>query len=398
MRRDLVSFALKRLWSVVLLHYRLCTIVGILFVVLAATGIPRITIRTDPFRLFQERTPEFKDVEFVQKYLGPIKTVDLFVEAEENAFKRTETWRRIRRLEERIKEIPGVGATDSVLPVLRHLHGLITDSDTATERLFSKPGVIQELLLVTSLSTEGKRVLRMYLDETFSRMRLSIGIKHVGGHTIPDILRQVRQAAHSEIEGVGSFAVVGVLSTYALQVADLARSQTLSLILALFVITILMIMQFRSLTLGMLSLIPNFVPLAAILGVMGWLGIGLDVITVFAATVTIGLSVDDTIHFLTHLKRAIRASGDIGDLQDCMTNAYATTARALVSTSAVLLFAFITLVLSPFRPVASGGILLSVGVLAAIIGDLVFMPSVILSFPPVGNAIRDRIVRRADPA
>ena len=172
------------------------------------------------------------------------------------------------------------------------------------------------------------------------------------------------------------------------RVSQLAVAQAISLVLALTLITSLMALQFRSLTLGLLSLIPNFLPIAVIFGVMGWFGIALDTMTIFAATVSIGLSVDDTIHYVTQLKREMGSGSTFPGVRECLSRTHDITSRALISTSTVLVFGFLSLLLSPFRPVAWLGVLLSCGVTAALVGDLVFMPSVILSFSPVRKMLR----------
>jgi predicted RND superfamily exporter protein len=161
--------------------------------------------------------------------------------------------------------------------------------------------------------------------------------------------------------------------------------------IALSVITMLMIIQLRSFTLGLLSLIPNVLPIACIFGLMAWLGISLNSMTIFAATAAIGLAVDDTIHYLTQLRRELSGPERKHNIEKSLKKAYETTARALISTSVVLFFGFLTLLLSPFRPLASFGVLLSSGILVALIGDLVVMPAVILSFPWIKRTLEEQM-------
>ncbi|NTV84942.1 MAG: RND family transporter, partial [Bacteroidales bacterium] len=98
------------------------------------------------------------------------------------------------------------------------------------------------------------------------------------------------------MRGYGKVTVTGDLVVFEAQASEIVSSQTYSLLLAILYMTILLAIQFRSLTLGLISLFPQILPQAVIFGMMGWFGISLDSVTVFAASVSIGLTVDNTVH------------------------------------------------------------------------------------------------------
>jgi predicted RND superfamily exporter protein len=185
--------------------------------------------------------------------------------------------------------------------------------------------------------------------------------------------------------------VTGDLTVFAGQTAALITDQVESMILAAVIITVLMIIQMGSPLLGLISLIPNIPPVAAVFGIMGWFGISLDGVTVFAATVAIGLAVDNTIHFLTQLKREIRFSQGQG-IEQCVARAYRLTAKQMASWSTVTLLGFLALSVSPFRPVVLFGILGSSAILLGLFGDLMFIQSLILA----SSSIRNTITRLID--
>jgi hypothetical protein len=166
-------------------------------------------------------------------------------------------------------------------------------------------------------------------------------------------------------------------------------SQLYSLVLAFVAITALLMIHLRSAVLGLISLIPNVFPVITILGVMGWLGISLDTVTVFCAAVALGLAVDDTVHFLKQLRNELKSRGHEQTFEQSVHRAYEITAKAMVSTSTVLFFGFIMLLLSPFRPVNSFGVLSSVAIVAALFGDVLFLPSILLS----SNFVRRVVLR-----
>jgi predicted RND superfamily exporter protein len=126
---------------------------------------------------------------------------------------------------------------------------------------------------------------------------------------------------------------------------------------------------------------------AAVFGIMGYFGIPLDGVTVFAATVSIGLAVDNTIHFVAQLKREIKLNPELG-VQDCVFRAYSLAAKPMASWSIVTLLGFLALLVTPFQAAVYFGILVSSAVLMGIFGDLVFMQSIILTSSAVQRLIK----------
>jgi len=180
--------------------------------------------------------------------------------------------------------------------------------------------------------------------------------------------------------------VTGDLAVFAGQTSDLIRDQIHSMAIAAVVITVLMMIQMGSVVLGLISLIPNIPPLAAVFGMMGWFGISLDGVTVFAATVVLGLAVDNTIHFLTQLKREIKFHPEIG-VEACVRKAYRLTAKQILSWSTVILMGFLALAVSPFRPVVLFGLLGGVAISMGLFGDLIFIQSLILASARIRESI-----------
>jgi predicted RND superfamily exporter protein len=386
MDRDGVAVAFGRMEHFVFSHPRLCVGIGFLIMAMMVVGVPRIRSETQILRMLTDSTKEVQDIHFVEKNLTPIHTLELLVEGGSEAFKKPAVWTKVRLLEQRLKEIPEVVRTESLLSVLEYFQGAVSDPGTSSEKLFTDPDLVPQLLAVMSFGN-GSDILKRYVDDQFGKIRISVRIRNSPSTPVGVTIKKVRSAANEVFAGLGYLTLTGGIAMFHAQGSELVRAQIISLILALSCITLLLIVQFRSLLLGLLSLIPNTLPLAVIFGLMGWFGIPLDNVTIFAATISIGLSVDDTIHYLTQLQREIRSHGPARTVETCLTDAYGVTGKALISTSAVLFFGFLVLLWSPFQPVISFGVLGSSAILAALFGDLVFMPSIILSFSPIRKLV-----------
>jgi uncharacterized protein len=351
-------------------------------------SIPLVRSDTQILRLLSASTQEIKDLRFVDEQLTAVHSLELVIEAQKGTFKNPDAWKQVADLNERLQEIPDVVGVDSFLPLLEYLQSMMGNSNGPEGNLFSNPILLPQLLMLTSLSDEGRRLTSRYLDDGSGRLHISVRIKNSPSVPITNTIEALRSTAESVMKEHGRVTVTGDISVFAAQGSALVRSQIRSLGLAFLLITGLLMVNLRSIRLGLVSLIPNIPPVALIFGIMGWTGISLDSVTVFAASVALGLAVDDTVHFLTQLKLEMGAQRENGSIELCVHRAFDVTAKAMLSTSAVLFFGFLVLVISPFSPVVSFGILGAASVLTALLADVIFMPSVVLASPIVRNLLK----------
>ena len=315
------------------------------------------------------------------------------MKAEDNAFKKASTWEKVSELEQRLKEIPEVVCVDSFLPLLAYLKNLVGNKSGDLGELFTKPDLIPQLLVLTTLSPDGNRLTRRYISSDYDQLHVSVRIKNSATVPIGQTIESIRSTSDSVMNGTARTVVTGDLAVVADQASDLIDDQIKSMFLAAIIISVVMILQMGSVLVGLISLIPNIPPVAAVFGIMGWFGISLDSITVFAATVAIGLAVDNTIHYLTQLKREIEWNPEQG-MEQCVRQAYRLTAKQISSWSVVTLFGFLALTVSPFRPVVCFGILGCSSILLGLYGDLIFMQSLILSSATIRKGVRRLIDKR----
>ncbi len=387
---DWADVVLEKIEKAIFRYHRLFVGIGIAITAILFAGAPMIHSDLQILRMLSDSTTVVRDINFVEKKLSPVTSVELMVEAKDsNAFKKPAVWKKVKELQERLHEIPEVFDIDSFLPVLEYLNNVVGSSKSQA-KLFEDPGLIPQLIMLNSLSPDGERIARRYLNSDLDTLHISVRITNSPSVPIEETINRIRTTADSVMKGVAKVAVTGDIAVVAQQASDLIRDQIRSMFLAAAIITILMMLQMNSSLLGLICLLPNIPPVAAAFGIMGWFGISLDNVTVFAATVAIGLAADNTIHYLTQLKREIRLKPDQG-MEECVRRAYRLTAKQIGSWSVVTLFAFMALTLSPFRPVMFFGILGCSSILLSLFGDLIFMQSLILSSKMIRNTIRKRI-------
>ncbi len=149
------------------------------------------------------------------------------------------------------------------------------------------------------------------------------------------------------------------------------KTMMLSLTFIMLVIMVLIMVLFKSVSLGFISLIPNMLPLIIIMGVVGWFNMGLSVTISIVFTIVFGIAVDDTIHFLSRYR--IEKAKGISNL-DVVENCIKTTGSAISLTTIILIAGFGTLLFSDFRANFTTGLLVSIGLLVAVLCDLFLFP------------------------
>lgn len=160
---------------------------------------------------------------------------------------------------------------------------------------------------------------------------------------------------------------------------NLKTSQIRSIFLSFFLIFIMMLIMCKNLKLAIIGMIPNIFPIITTLGVMGWLNIPLNETTIMISAVTLGIAVDDTVHFLTWYIRNTQPGVTI---RQALLKAFKTVGKPIIITTILLSASFSVLLLGSFKPVQTYGILTAFSLLMALIADLFLLPVLILIFKP----------------
>ena len=175
--------------------------------------------------------------------------------------------------------------------------------------------------------------------------------------------------------------VTGILVLYNNVLQSLFESQILTLGTVMFAILFMFIFLFRSIKIAIICIIPNAIAAAFVLGVMGWLGIPLDIMTITIAAISVGIGVDNTIHYMHRFRREFHR---IGKYRETMFFCHNSIGRAMYYTSMTIVAGFSILVLSNFIPTIVFGLLTSLAMLVALIGSLTLLPQLLITFRPLG--------------
>jgi len=385
--RDWLDRVLGKIEHRIFNHYRIIVAIGFAFTVFLFAGTPLIRSDIQIMRMLSPSTPEIQDLKFVESNLTKANSVELMLEAEPNAFKKAATWKKVWELDKKLQHIPEVVSTDSFLPLIGYIQNLVNPTPQSYESLFSKPETVPQILHSIYLTSEGRRVGQRFISENYDLSRMSVRIKNSPEVPLGNTIAEIQKVADSVMTGVARPVVTGDLAVYEGQTSQLVHDQIESMFSAAIIITVLMMIQMESVVLGLICLLPNIPAVAAVFGIMGWCGVSLDGVTVFAATVSLGMADDNTIHYLTQLKREIMLYPD-RKMEECVRTAYRLTAKQISSYATISLMGFLALAVSPFRPVVLFGMLGFISISTGLFGDLIWLQSLILSSKRVRSTIR----------
>ena len=370
-------------------HYNLFTVVGICLAVVFFAGAPLIETDSQYSQLLGESSKEIRDIRFAENNLTAVHSVELMLESGNNAFKVPATWKKVSELEKRLKEIPDVVNVDSFFSALQYGQRIM-GNPSEPEELFENPQLIPELFFLASSNLEGNRRLRGYTDEDFNNLHISIRVRNTSSGSLVKTINRIQSTADSVMKGLAKPTVTGELVVTAMQGYDLVRSQILAVILALGIIMIVMMIYMGAPFFGFISLIPGLPRIAVVFGMMGWFGITLNIMTVFAATIAVALAANNTIQFLAQLRREVSINPGLSTEQ-CIFNAYGLAARPIIAWSVVTALGFLALAATPYWAAKCFGILVSSAVVMGTFGDLIFMQALLLAFPGLRRLTRRKI-------
>ncbi|MCL6504084.1 MAG: MMPL family transporter [Pirellulales bacterium] len=354
----------------------------------AAAGIAgawRLDIETDFTRNFRAASPVARSYRFVEERLGGAGAWEIMVPVPQGDL--SDFWARLERLQARLREAP--------------LGGRVEDShgQAAITQVLS-PLDVMGLLPLTPPRTDAELEKRLAL---LSRQFPLVGFLYGRDPQAPERLylrvmlrsheRQSAAAKRELIERVESVAaeqfaeaeVTGYFVLLAHLIESVVRDQWLTFAVASLGIGGMMLAAFRSWRLALTALVPNGLPVLLVMGILGWAQIPLNMGAAMIAAVSMGLSVDSSIHYLTAYRRAVAAGLNI---EQALLDGHLRAGRAMFFSTLALVAGFGALSASEFIPTIYFGVLVSVAMLGGLAGNLIVLPCLLrLWSPPLQPAI-----------
>ncbi len=390
-------------------HGRLIITVAVILTILSAMGIKRLVVENRFIDYFRQSTEIYKGMELIDQKLGGTTPLDLIIDfrkapstaktettpnssedmllndfgtpasATETAAAKYAAWftsyklGRIAKINNYLETLPQIGkvqSIDTLIKIATRLNGGISLDNYELSILFQKlPAKIKNLLVKPYVSVpDNETRITMRIVESNKNMSMSNLLKKIHHFLISDMKFKPDQIHFTNM-----------LVLYNNMLQSLFRSQILTIGAVFICILIMFIILFRSLSLAIIALLPNMLPAAMVLGLMGWINLPLDLMTITIASITIGIAVDDTIHYILRFKAEFTKDNDyIATMERC----HASIGKAMYYTSLTIVIGFSILVFSNFIPTIYFGLFTGFAMIAALLAALTLLPQIILMWKP----------------
>ena len=228
------------------------------------------------------------------------------------------------------------------------------------------------------------QVLRPHISDETDQIRMVARVKETTAdlernQLIMDIQKTLVEDFNFDDD---DFYFTGTFSLYNNLLQSLFSSQIKTIFTVFTIIFILFLIVFRSISIAVIAVIPNILPSLVILGLMGWAGIPLDIMTITIAAIAIGIGIDNAIHYISRFKSELLLDGDY---VSSMHRAHNSIGVSMFYTAATVAIGFLVLILSNFIPSIYFGIFMAIAMFSAVIVNLTLLPKLLIIFKPRMN-------------
>ncbi len=388
-------------------HERSIILVSMIVLVVSLVGISKLEVENCFIDYFKHTTEIYQGLKFIDQKLGGTTPLDVILE-----FKEEQNEKKIKTSDSNESQDIFDEFEEFEKPANKAQYWFTYDKIELMEKVHDYLESLPQIGKVLSLATMIKLVKRLNegkpldnfelallytkLPEKFKDMIIKpfVSIEHNEAHFIARIIdsnKSLRRNAllkkirHDFVHKLGlkkdQFHLAGVLVLYNNVLQSLFRSQILTLGFTAMLLMFMFFILFRSAKISLLAIFPNILPVIFILGFMGWSNIHLDVMTITIASISMGIAVDDTIHYIHRFEQEFKIHKDY---LKTMYKCHDTIAYAMFYTTLVITVGFSILVFSNFIPTIYFGILTGLAMIIALVADLSLLPALIIKFKPFG--------------
>ena len=338
-----------------------------------AIGLFKVKVDSNTIRYFDKNVEIRKSTEFIMDNLTGPMSYEIVVDSKKrDGVKEPEFLRTLEKFYGEFEaEFKDVRHLASLLDVIKEFNKVMNGGD---EKFYSVPTsreLVAQYLLLYSLSLpQGMEINdKIDVEERFLRVTGQINLVD----TSKD-LQMIKWVEDWWQKTPYQAQVNGQTTMFAYMESSVTNTLIYSMSIALIMVSLMMILIFRNLKMLIIFILPNILPIILVVGVMGWLGITIDMGVALSGAIVLGVAVDDTIHFFVKYFDAKKRKLN---LQESFVYVFKYSGMAIIFTTIILSFSFLIFVGSNFAPNYNFGIVTASALFIAFIADLVLLPAIL---------------------
>ena len=362
-------------------------------------GISKLEVENSFINYFDKETEIYKGMKKIDDELGGTTPLNITLkfpskksgitddefsewdEENENKEDKSKYWftrdkmDKILKVHDYLDSLPEIGKVLSFGSILR------VAEDLNNKKLQS----LEIAVLYSKIPNEIKReIISPYISVDDDEARITVRIKDsLENLRRNDLIKKINSELNSKVGlKTNEYKLSGVLILFNNLLQSLFKSQILTLGIVMLGIFSMFLILFRNVTLSFIGVVPNFLAAFFILGIIGLIGIPLDMMTITIAAITIGIAVDNSIHYIYRFKEEFKK---LNNYKETLDKCHNSVGVAILNTSITIVFGFSILVLSNFIPTIYFGLFTGIAMLLAMISVLTLLPKLLLIFKPFGK-------------
>ena len=385
---------------------KLIYIISILLIILSIFGISKLKVENSFINYFSKDTEIYRGMKLIDEKLGGTTPLDIILkfdtkinnevsekndefddwEEDENTSDDSKYWftkdkiDRIKNVHSYLENLDHIGKVLSFYSIIEIATTLNNNNEL---------GTLEMGVLYTKLPENIKReIVDPYISVSNNEARISLRIKDSSKDLRRnELIKKINYDLHNKLNlKEESYKLGGVLILFNNLLQSLFKSQILTLGLVMLGIFIMFLILFRNVKISLIGVIPNFIAAFSILGLIGLLNIPLDMMTITIAAITIGIAVDNSIHYIYRFIEEFKYKQNYNEV---IKICHSSVGVAILNTSITIVFGFSILVLSNFIPTIYFGIFTGIAMLLAMLLVLSLLPALITLIKPFGIEIHD---------
>lgn len=350
-----------------------------------------IQVGSDFQSFFRETDPIRQATDKINRSLVGSMTFYVVIDGlEPNVIKKWDTLWRIKNLQLYIDTLPGVEKTISFVDYCEMLdrgiqeiplapaEGEVLETPPPEEKatFWSNPDQLKGVMRLVFLNASG--VASVVNHPNYSRSTILVRTSLSRSREIATLVERIETFAQGHFPPELTVHPTGNLVLLTRTTGDIINGQIQSLALTAGVIFLLMATMFLSVRVGLIAMVPNIFPLFVFFGLMGLTGTELNFGTNIIASIALGVAVDDTIHIMMRLSKAVRTTTD---QEQALLETLSTVGKPALYASLVLVLGFLTLSFSTFVPIREFGLLSATTILFGLVGEITLLPALLATTP-----------------